>query len=119
LPTAFDGRSDYQAFQNNGVPAGGLFSGAEQIKTAEQVALFGGTEGLAFDPSYHQAGDGRDNLNDAGWEQMADAATQVAYDYAGADALPEKFRASSTRSTRARSARSGAKGERRGDRLQR
>ena len=28
-PTAFSGRSDYQAFINNGVPAGGLFTGAE------------------------------------------------------------------------------------------
>ena len=26
-PTAFDGRSDYKAFQDNGVAAGGLFSG--------------------------------------------------------------------------------------------
>ena len=60
LPTAFDGRSDYEAFQNNGVPAGGLFSGAEEIKTAAQVGLFGGTAGVAYDPNYHQAGDGRD-----------------------------------------------------------
>ena len=33
-PTAFDGRSDYEAFINVGIPAGGLFSGAEDIKTA-------------------------------------------------------------------------------------
>ncbi len=32
-PTAFSGRSDYQAFINNGVPAGGLFTGAEGVKT--------------------------------------------------------------------------------------
>ena len=32
-PTAFSGRSDYQAFINNGIPAGGLFTGAEGIKT--------------------------------------------------------------------------------------
>ena len=38
-PTAFSGRSDYQAFINNGIPAGGLFTGAEGIKTAEQAAV--------------------------------------------------------------------------------
>ena len=42
-PTAFDGRSDYGPFIANGVPAGGLFSGAEGIKTAEQAAVYGGT----------------------------------------------------------------------------
>ena len=37
-PTEFDGRSDYDAFINVGIPAGGLFTGAEGIKTAEQAA---------------------------------------------------------------------------------
>ncbi len=32
-PTAFDGRSDYGPFIAAGIPAGGLFSGAEVIKT--------------------------------------------------------------------------------------
>ena len=34
LPTAFDGRSDYDAFIAAGIPAGGLFTGAEDVKTA-------------------------------------------------------------------------------------
>ena len=34
-PTAFDGRSDYDAFVAAGIPAGGLFTGAEDIKTAD------------------------------------------------------------------------------------
>ena len=50
-PTAFDGRSDYKAFQDNGVAAGGLFSGAEVAKSAAQVAKWGGTAGVAFDPA--------------------------------------------------------------------
>ena len=33
-PTAFDGRSDYGPFIFAGIPAGGLFTGAEVIKTA-------------------------------------------------------------------------------------
>ena len=53
-PTAFDGRSDYDAFVAAGIPAGGLFTGAEDIKTAEQAAKWGGTAGVAFDPCYHR-----------------------------------------------------------------
>ena len=33
-PTAFDGRSDYGPFIFAGIPAGGLFTGAEVLKTA-------------------------------------------------------------------------------------
>ena len=54
---AFDGRSDYQAFIVNGIPAGGLFTGAEVRKTAEQRAIWGGTVGAQFDPCYHAACD--------------------------------------------------------------
>jgi Zn-dependent M28 family amino/carboxypeptidase len=59
---AFSGRSDYQAFINNGIAAGGLFTGAEVVKTPEQVAIWGGTAGDQFDPCYHQACDTIDNL---------------------------------------------------------
>ena len=65
-PTEFDGRSDYFAFINNGIPAGGLFTGAEGIKTAEEAAIYGGTAGVAYDPCYHQACDDIDNLSDHG-----------------------------------------------------
>ena len=53
----FSGRSDYQAFINNGIPAGGLFTGAEVRKTAEQQAIWGGTVGAQYDPCYHLACD--------------------------------------------------------------
>jgi len=56
-PTAFDGRSDYQAFISNGIPAGGLFTGADETKTPEQVRLYGGVVGQMLDPCYHQACD--------------------------------------------------------------
>ncbi len=52
-PTAFDGRSDYRAFIQNGIPAGGLFTGAEVIKTAAQAAIYGGAAGEQYDPCYH------------------------------------------------------------------
>jgi Zn-dependent M28 family amino/carboxypeptidase len=53
-PIPFDGRSDYAGFINRGIPAGGIFAGAEAPKTAEQVALFGGVQGEQLDPCYHE-----------------------------------------------------------------
>jgi Zn-dependent M28 family amino/carboxypeptidase len=38
-PTEFSGRSDYGPFIAVGIPAGGLFTGAEGIKTDEQAAV--------------------------------------------------------------------------------
>ena len=38
---------------SNDIPAGGLFTGAEVPKTAEQQAIWGGTMGAQFDPCYH------------------------------------------------------------------
>jgi Zn-dependent M28 family amino/carboxypeptidase len=60
--TQFSGRSDYQAFIVNGIPSGGLFTGAEVVKTAEQEAIWGGTAGEQFDPCYHEACDTFDNV---------------------------------------------------------
>jgi Zn-dependent M28 family amino/carboxypeptidase len=76
-PTAFDGRSDYKPFQDNGIAAGGLFSGAEVAKSAEQVLKWGGLEGMAFDPNYHQPGDTSENLDLTGYETLADGAAHV------------------------------------------
>ena len=72
-PTEFDGRSDYDAFINAGIPAGGLFTGAEGIKTAAQAAIYGGTAGVAYDPCYHQACDTIANLSSTALDQMSDA----------------------------------------------
>ena len=80
--TEFDGRSDYFAFINAGIPAGGLFSGAEGTKTAEQAEIFGGTAGAAYDPCYHQACDDVANVDIAGFEQMADAAADATLTFA-------------------------------------
>jgi len=72
-PTEFDGRSDYFGFIEAGIPAGGLFTGAEGIKTAEEAARYGGTAGVAYDPCYHQACDDIDNLSSAALDIMSDA----------------------------------------------
>ncbi len=61
--TSFDGRSDYDAFTLAGVPSGGLFSGAEENKTAEQQKLWGGTADAPFDPNYHKSTDTLDHVD--------------------------------------------------------
>jgi Zn-dependent M28 family amino/carboxypeptidase len=73
-PTAFDGRSDYGPFIEQGIAAGGLFTGAEEIKTPEQAAKFGGTPGVAFDPCYHQPCDTIKNVSRQALNEMGDAA---------------------------------------------
>ncbi|MDC0667080.1 M28 family peptidase [Nannocystis radixulma] len=72
-PAAFDGRSDYFAFIEAGIPAGGLFTGDEGIKSAEQAAIFGGIAGEPYDPCYHAACDDITNINEDILDLMADA----------------------------------------------
>ena len=71
--TQFSGRSDYQAFIVNNIPAGGLFTGAEVVKTAEQAAIWGGTVGAQFDPCYHAPCDTFANNNDHALDVNSDA----------------------------------------------
>ena len=63
VDTQFSGRSDYQAFIYNGVAAGGLFTGADGVKTPEEVELFGGEAGITYDPNYHSEGDDLANVS--------------------------------------------------------
>ena len=49
--TDFSGRSDYGPFIAAGIPAGGLFTGAEGVKTAEEAAIWGGTAGQPTTPA--------------------------------------------------------------------
>ncbi len=72
-PTLFDGRSDYLAFIDSGIPAGGLFTGAEQVKTEEEAKKYGGKAGVAMDPCYHRACDDIDNVSRRALKQMVPA----------------------------------------------
>jgi Zn-dependent M28 family amino/carboxypeptidase len=81
-PTAFDGRSDYGPFIAVGIPAGGLFTGAEGIKTAQQAADYGGTAGDQYDPCYHQACDTFANVSFEALDQMSDAAAHAILTFA-------------------------------------
>ncbi len=76
-PTEFNGRSDYGPFITAGIPAGGLFSGAEGVKTPEQAAVYGGTAGEPYDPCYHEACDDITNLNTRALSELSDAAAHA------------------------------------------
>ena len=109
-PTAFDGRSDYDSFTDVGIPAGGLFSGAENVKTAEQAERHGGVAGEPFDRCYHQACDTISNVNYVGLRQLSQGAVHAIAVFA---AKKEPVGAPATTSARkrsgARSARSTTK----------
>jgi Zn-dependent M28 family amino/carboxypeptidase len=81
-PTAFDGRSDYDAFVAAGIPAGGLFTGAEDIKQPDEVAIWGGTAGVAYDPCYHAACDDLGNVDRGALDLNADAVATATLHYA-------------------------------------
>jgi Zn-dependent M28 family amino/carboxypeptidase len=80
--TDFDGRSDYGEFILNGIPSGGLFTGAEGMKTPAQVAKWGGVAGQSYDRCYHQACDNLGNLDRVALDRNADAEAFVLATYA-------------------------------------
>ncbi|CAF3524906.1 unnamed protein product [Rotaria sp. Silwood1] len=83
--TDFSGRSDYGPFLAEGIVAGGLFSGGDDIKSAEQRNYYdemlgqgmGGIAGAIHDPCYHQACDSIQNINVFAFEKMVQAAAYV------------------------------------------
>jgi len=64
----FDGRSDYDGFIRNSIPAGGIATGAEGRKTKKEAKMFGGKAGDWYDPCYHQLCDDVGNVNVTAWE---------------------------------------------------
>ncbi|CAF0978208.1 unnamed protein product [Adineta ricciae] len=80
--TDFSGRSDYGPFLAEGIVAGGLFSGGDDIKTQEQRDRYdrllgqgaGGIAGAIQDPCYHQPCDSIQNINPFAYEKMVQAA---------------------------------------------
>lgn len=80
--TDFDGRSDYGPFIAAGIPSGGLFTGAEGIKTPAQAAKWGGQAGVAYDKCYHQACDNLGNINRTAYNRNLDAVAWTVGTYA-------------------------------------
>ncbi|MBB5850477.1 M28 family peptidase [Amycolatopsis umgeniensis] len=89
LPTVgleLDDRSDHSPFIKAGIPAGGVNAGAETLKPAEWVPLFGGTAGEMLDHCYHQSCDTLDNVNPTIFDQFGRAIAWTTGRYA-VDAL--------------------------------
>ncbi len=80
--TDFSGRSDYGPFIANGIPAGGLFTGAEGVKTADEAAVWGGTAGQQYDPCYHLRCDTYANNNDLALDVNSDAIAYAVLQFA-------------------------------------
>ena len=78
LPEVVGPQSDHYPFEQALVPVGGLFSGANEPKTAAEAVLFGGTGDAPRDPCYHLACDTEDNIDPVLLEQLARAAAWVA-----------------------------------------
>lgn len=78
---AIGARSDHAGFLAAGIPAGGLFTGAETAKSPEEFALFGGTEGAPLDACYHRACDTIENIDWQVLEEMVDAVVHVTLSY--------------------------------------
>ena len=76
--SALDGRSDHGPFQEEGVPTGGLFTGAEGAKTEDQEDAFGGEAGAPYDACYHRACDEIDNISEESLGELSDAAAHAA-----------------------------------------
>jgi Peptidase family M28/PA domain len=92
--TEFSGRSDYEAFILAGIPSSGLFTGAEEIKTEEQAAIWGGIVGEQFDQCYHLACDTFENVNlhalDVNSDLIAFAMLTFAYSTESVNGVPGK-----------------------------
>lgn len=92
--TDFSGRSDYGPFIAQGIPSGGLFTGAEGVKTALEAETWGGTAGQQYDPCYHLACDTFANNNDHALDVNSDAigfsVLQYAMNTSDVNGLPGK-----------------------------
>lgn len=88
IETEGDGRSDHSPFKNAGVPVGGLFSGADYIKTAAQTQKWGGTTGRAFDACYHRSCDTLTNVDDTALDRNSDAIAYAVWTLSAGGTVP-------------------------------
>lgn len=87
----FDGRSDYDGFIRNGIPGGGIATGAEGIKSKKEVKMFGGESGIPYDVCYHELCDDVSNLNLEAWEVNAKLVAHSVATYARSfEGFPER-----------------------------
>ena len=91
---ALDGRSDYAPFAAAGVPAGGVFTGADGLKSEAEAAAFGGRAGEPYDANYHLERDDVANVHPAAYllnvRAIAHALATYANDLGGLPARPAR-----------------------------
>ncbi|KAI0397998.1 aminopeptidase Y [Xylariaceae sp. FL0594] len=93
----FNGRSDYGPFLDAGIPCGGLDTGADGIKTEDEVAIYGGVAGDLYDPNYHSAKDDVANLAEFPFEINAKAMAHAVATYGKSwEGFPERLPANET-----------------------
>ncbi|MFI6167961.1 M28 family metallopeptidase [Nocardia sp. NPDC051052] len=85
---ALDGRSDYGAFMRAGIAVGGLFTGAEGIKTSQEQQWFGGQAGRPYDSCYHRSCDTTTNISDKALMDNTGAIANAMQTYAASDDPP-------------------------------
>lgn len=84
-PVALGVPSDSYGFVAYGIPTGGLFSGAGDVKSGDEAQDFGGQSGQAYDACYHQACDSLSNLDTELYLSLARAAAAGVQDIALSD----------------------------------
>ena len=77
-PTDLGGSSDHASFDALGIPTGGIFTGATEMKSDAQAAKFGGTADAPMDACYHLACDTVANVNVDMVAEFAQAALALA-----------------------------------------
>lgn len=78
-----EGRSDHGSFLRQGVPVGGLFSGADMIVTQREAEEFDAVAGIWMDECYHKACDDIGNVDQSYLDRMAEAIGFVVRELAG------------------------------------
>ncbi|KAF9949761.1 Leucyl aminopeptidase yscIV [Mortierella alpina] len=87
--TDMTGGSDFLPFLMEGIPSGGLLTGAGERKTTEQRTLFGGFANAPLDPCYHQSCDTLENVSKSALKLMSQAALYAIAKLAKAENLRE------------------------------
>ncbi|MDO5630122.1 MAG: M20/M25/M40 family metallo-hydrolase [Mobilicoccus sp.] len=79
--------SDHGPFLDAGIPVGGLYTGAFELKTAGEAADFGGEADAPRDPCYHEACDIADTIDTEMLTQMARTTAHAVLAFAEASDL--------------------------------
>ena len=80
--TSLGESSDHVPFAHVGIPVGGLFTGADGLKSAAHARAFGGSARRPYDACYHRRCDTLANVNRTALGRVAEAAAHVIQRYA-------------------------------------